>query len=1107
MAVSFATAPPAASTPSSSTTEPPPKTTVPAIILSHVDAFQRNHAADAPNSKASSAHRAAAAIRDEISQLALASSLEGLSVHDENNDHRDDTEEERAEMIQTQIANTLLRCMDSAMLTIFNSASKTSWADSISSIFHLVASLACSCKNDEEGVICKAVIDRAIQYSLVEKDVIRAESCELLGMCIGHLAEGSKAAVSILKGKKSGGKVKKAVVSSPPSDSKKVKESLVEWKLECILSAGYAIHPRLTDKSVKVRTAAISAASCMFAPTRCEHYNASEDFVELTNTMASTVLWLLSNDSSASNRALAASGCAVTADSIPYIIQQIRDQDVKVREAALDALREKSNVESLTEDQKVEILKSGLTKRCPSTHAKTVELLCCSWMKHSKFDPISFLRTLNPVLNESVAESAARVIINVASTLDCESSCDMGVELVRKQFGAPEIRSFQECVLKKMTIVPEVEEDSKAEAGDEDEDLLDGGEKIGSVDPVKALFLRVKCALATESTTMSSVVKADTISDIISDIPTLCNLLNKHLDKLIEFNNGSTDNDDLDDDEAGAFEDDQNFICLQLIHMAESSELEEGSRRHFISIMRSMLSRLATPDDLVETCVKAMAAAHDTEAQFLQTISEILVDVEDDETFNHSSNNGLLIVRQMRAISILSIVLENISGHMMTNPILEGFRRHLEPAITSKNPIVRQHGVGCWSKFALLCDQDTVLERDMPLLLQIASQEEEIVDVRAQAALALCDLVLIHDKIHASDDDSATSHFDSFKKLLLEMLEHSKPAIVIIAAEITAKLLLAGSFHDPHLLACLFVIYFDTSLIETEEDDDNDENAVTEVGNPVRLRQLLTIFFPTYSMSSLEANDTMMASVAPTISIVNRKLDGKNSPKAMSQWPIAKMIEYICCTVDLADKKKVEGDDDETNGISSEQPMETHENEPAENDNTASDDKTTSIEASSTLLASIDIAEFLMDDSQNAPPLFVRALAKILSSASIDVDNEDLSLLSRLKSHVAEAEYSINDRPALAALEKVSCLLEAVEDECEGESDDERDDESDEEEDEICDDILVDAMKRASLKVGPEVEKENVRLSAGSMCSTATKQSEGGTRRSTRRARLADINN
>jgi condensin complex subunit 3 len=258
----------------------------------------------------------------------------------------------------------------------------------------------------------------------------------------------------------------------------------------------------------------------------------------------------------------------------------------------------------------------------------------------------------------------------VASTLDCAGSSsnaatsaavDRGVDLVRKQFGGPEVRSLMQIVLQRRNIITTIAtaNDGRNENETNEEDGISSNkDKDTGLSPSMALFLRVKC----ES-------MSDSISDIITDIPTLCNLLNSTIDKLIQFNNNE-DYEDMDEDDAAAYEDDQNFVCLQLIHMARASELrEEGSRRYFTSIMRRILSRLATPDDLVEACVKAMAAAHDKESQFLQTISEILVDVEDDDSFHSKvqDKRAIVIVRQMRIIAILSIVLESISGHMTSH--------------------------------------------------------------------------------------------------------------------------------------------------------------------------------------------------------------------------------------------------------------------------------------------------------------------------------------------------------------------------------------------------------------------------------------------------------
>jgi hypothetical protein len=770
-----------------------------------------------------------------------------------------------------------------------------------------------------------AIIERATQYaSLIEVDNGRIVACNLLKMMITQLlsssnatntAAGSTAAAAAIKSKsvlKRGGKKSKMKEDDNNNNNNNnnntnnstndddqvgnvgaVMTAASPWEIECLYRATLALSARITDKISRVRYAAIEACGpllfllvpspigkkCFFSHHHCSTTSSSINdttvngvFTNTMNTLFHKLLWLVRNDTSASNRALIVSILPPSAIAIirtdedddenntnnnkvamNAIIERIKDVDVRVRDAALETIRMNVHdfIIDLTEDMRVEILQMGLTKRCLTTYAKTVQLLCTNWLKVTKFDPIVLLELLNPVLNESICEEVARVLIRIASTIDLDDGpSDRGVELVREHFGGPEIRSLIHMVLKRRNIVA----DSCEEGVTANNGVTDGNVVNGGLTPSMALYLRVRCEVSSST---------DVVTDIITDVPTLCNLLNTHIDKLIDFNSDDEIYDEMDEDEAAAHEDAQAFVCLQLMHMARSSELhrEEGSRRHFITIMRRIMARLATPDDLVEACVKAMASAHDKESQFLQTISEILADVEDDDTFQNKDLDprALVIVRQMRIIAILSIVLESVSGNVTSHPILDTFFQHLSPAITSKNAIVREHGVICLSKFCLLSGEDKVLNEFRPLLLTIAGSVEERVEVRAQAALALCDLALIHERMllveEGKEEDTMavvgnarnpSSTMPSFKGMLLEMLGHSKPGIVIIAAEIAAKLLLARRITDPTIIAWLVLIYFDSSLMNQHDDyadNGSAEEAAKKVGSPVRLQQVSRSLF------------------------------------------------------------------------------------------------------------------------------------------------------------------------------------------------------------------------------------------------------------------------
>lgn len=277
--------------------------------------------------------------------------------------------------------------------------------------------------------------------------------------------------------------------------------------------------------------------------------------------------------------------------------------------------------------------------------------------------------------------------------------------------------------------------------------------------------------------------------------------------------------------------------------------------------------------------------------------------------------------------------------------------------------------------------------------------------------------------------------------------------------------------------------------------------------------QLLSIFFPTYSMSSLDANDDMMSSIGPLLAILNQKLTGlKETDAKVKTFPIAKMVEYISYNVDLADKKKNEDTkknesfwtkkcDETTTVIDSEQTV-TNCN------STTEEDVTVVIEASSILLAAIEISEFLSEDCDTAPIFFVRALAKILASARIDVETEDKELLRRLKSSVCEAEYANDDGPTVKSIKKLVSLLANVNDEEDAPSDnvagqvDKEENMSDNDHNDKADDSI-------SLRDIVRVEKENHSLCGAVEEFDVTKIMEHEQRTSPpslQRVSLADVN-
>ena len=332
--------------------EPPPSAaggadtcqSISEIINTHFDNYQRGDSDGSSSSTKKNVSRAAEALHHDILSFVLS--------------HKNTEDELTEEEVSEEIAATVTRCMDCAMAVIAKATGgtkKDSWAESVTSILELSAAYATASSKDE--LVARSVIQRAMEYSTVEKDAIRTASCTMLGWSVKHLVESSKPAMSILK--KKGGKNGS---SGGVVNTKKNNVAASGWKLECLVDVGRALQPRLTDESSEVRNAAIFACGSFFPEGKTIDAN-SNDFEKMIASIQKTLLEIMKHDSSAPNRVLVTQSECVSADTIPYLIERVRDVDVKVREATLDSLRENVNLDELTEDQRVEILRYGLTKR------------------------------------------------------------------------------------------------------------------------------------------------------------------------------------------------------------------------------------------------------------------------------------------------------------------------------------------------------------------------------------------------------------------------------------------------------------------------------------------------------------------------------------------------------------------------------------------------------------------------------------------------------------------------------------------------------------------------------------------------------------------------
>jgi len=351
-------------------------TTIADILYSHFDAYQHDTTSNTTNNN-SSATRAAKELKIDLKSANIYEGEEGGTAEE-------------------QITSALLIVLDNTMSLIINSKKKDSYTDSVNNVLQLLAAFVCkeNYSTSNQSII-RAIIERTIEYTTVDKDTIRIESTKLLGLFSNYLLEGSlKVKPSGILKKKKGGKKGGVKVTAEGEGGEEVNGvsggsskgvQVDSWLMECITLITNSLTPRITDKIAKVRYSAIESVSYLLSSDggvklllgesvnegSDEGREEKEELTTAINNIQSKLLWIISNDTSATNRALVTtilptnknSATTSNTDNIQAIIVRIKDVDMKVRECALNSLRENVTLDLLDEDDCVDILRYGLTKR------------------------------------------------------------------------------------------------------------------------------------------------------------------------------------------------------------------------------------------------------------------------------------------------------------------------------------------------------------------------------------------------------------------------------------------------------------------------------------------------------------------------------------------------------------------------------------------------------------------------------------------------------------------------------------------------------------------------------------------------------------------------
>lgn len=633
-----------------------------------------------------------------------------------------------------------------------------------------------------------------------------------------------------------------------------------------------------------------------------------------------------------------------------------------------------------------------------------------TWIKAVKYNPIQLLRCINVINNPAAAAAAVQALREADPTILSEVLSEAEIRAFYQEFSDATNFSIDNLL--------------KADVNDDESALK-----------VERLFL----ARTVIGQSLSASKKDALLSKLVPDITVLCEVLERFANKLMKAL-ASNDDNAIDQEEEHI------FICSELLQLAtiDAVSMEEGSRRVFTSVMKSMLVNILTPDDLIEGCVKALqqSAANNIDQEVTFIVSKL------DET----ATDELKVNFTLRILSIITIILETGSPSPAT---ISDFARQIVPAVTHSNALVREAAISCFGRLGLFTDPQTVKSDYKPTMLNVATDDAETMEIRAQAMLALTDWSML---FIGSDIDAV------FRALIEELMEpRYGTGTVCVAAEIAAKLLLTGKVCDSNWLARLVLIFFDEKL----ERDDRD---VTEVGSPLRLQQLLSVFFPAFAVASRTGRDALMGSILPLLELVHnfKQLSKKKSRKAL---PVTKMLDFVISSVEmgrataaLLQKKKFHQANPETQV-----------------------DK--EVESSPRLLAAIQVATFLSEKGSDLSTSYLRALCKIIGEIDLVIDNELWEHLSLLKELLEELGNVIDDNNSLGSFVKVTELLAEVEIEDELEDDD-----SDQE-------SLADALDNIAISNGDENEDYAAGRKVGSKVAVNERDSMAASVESMRRSR------
>ena len=501
----------------------------------------------------------------------------------------------------TQIVESVLHCVDLAVSSMAESGKSSKGTTlACNSILELAAALGVTYLSNSQrelglgsGFLIKALFDRAGLATCASNEWVRIAGCLLFGICLKEIT-------------------KFCYDNAWLADDQGEHSSATEWIKNLLLCAAASLVPRCTDKSQAVRNMAIQVSRYSFIAEPLKPNSdtnekqvlpSPESYFFYSDELETSLGVALTHESSAANRMVAARSLPLHEDTIPLLVDRVRDVKVKVRTEALAVFKENVPLSALTLQDKLEILSSGLTDRCADTQRSTMTLLCCNWLKSVKFHPTALIETLDPISNEELCEKTIRLL---------EKAITVESKIVMKELSANEVKE-----LRNNMDLP-LEKD------------------ISSIilSPVTAIYIRVR---ASQLVQRSDTASMELMSKVVPDSVALSTCLQKHLaeylnsvERLVDIRSGERQRTEQEIEKEEKLQETESFVCSQLLNLAQVShnaQGDEAGRRQISCLIKNILCSSDGDDELVEPSVTTLKAFSADEHEFIRTISEIIGEV------------------------------------------------------------------------------------------------------------------------------------------------------------------------------------------------------------------------------------------------------------------------------------------------------------------------------------------------------------------------------------------------------------------------------------------------------------------------------------------------